>query len=147
MSRAISITDDVIREVYELARTGISKALIVQAIPISNSSWYRCRSFGIKHKDLTKAQVNKLPNIKKKYWELWDAYRRGRQEFIRDGFKHFSEIEDNRIRWQFFKSAIPELQEKPRFNKYDLFEYLMADFGPETADKVMEILMGAEENE
>ena len=81
------------------------------------------------------------------YWQLWQAFTRGQSEFIQEGFEKFSQSIDDKISWQFFKSILPELQEKPSFNKYDLYNYLMNDYNVEIADKVMKILIGAEEDE
>ena len=60
MARTVSITEEQIDKIYKLARSGVPKRLIVKALNISETTWYRCRRFAIDNQDLTEKQVSKI---------------------------------------------------------------------------------------
>lgn len=141
MANQTMITDEVIALCYELAKVGAKPRALVNGLPISQSSYYRCKDLWQKHHDLSQEERDELSLADRKGLELWEAYLKGRRELFLSELTFFQKVKDPKLRWQIFKSIFPQYQEKRGIDLDLLESELTVEYGKETARKFVDMLM------
>ena len=142
--RAPVVDDQVIEDCYHLAKHGLIKTSIVQALPISMGTFYKARRLYNEYDERPLEDREKLPLYQQKQISLIQAFHDGQREFIADNLVFFSKTGDIRVRWKFFERIAKDYRLKKEVDLEELDVLLTRAYGARKAEAVIAILLDEE---
>lgn len=130
--------------IRNLAAKGLKKQTIIDALPISKTTFYHCFQTAEQYDGADNETIAALPDVDQKRIKFVESYEKGHREFIAYCLSKFQEEGDINILWKLFSRVRPEYNDK-NIDIDELDALLTRKFGREKARRVVSILLDDEE--